>query len=70
MNHVLTPHERYMVLRAKDGWSLNLGADTLSVYTTRAGAREAAEKHVAAARQAGRNADWLDSTEDHHGDIA
>ena len=70
MNPVLTPHERYMVLRAKDGWSLNLGADTLHVYLSRADARDAAVHHVAAAREAGRSADWIDATEDHAGHVA
>ena len=69
MKPVLTPHERYLVLRAKDGWSLNLGADTLDVYSSRAGAREAAETHVAAARASGRNADWVDSVEGDSDDV-
>ena len=49
MKPVLSPHERYLVVRAKGGWSVNLGADELNVYSTRHDAREAAEKHCAAA---------------------
>lgn len=65
MKPVLSPHERYLVVRAKDGWAVNLGADELNVYSTRGDAREAAEKHVAAAVEAGRSADWQDVNEDH-----
>ena len=64
MKPVLSPHERYLVVRAKDGWSVNLGSDKLNVYSTRHDAREAAEKHCAAARAAGRSADWQDVGED------
>ncbi|HEX6858942.1 MAG TPA: hypothetical protein VF138_01905 [Caulobacteraceae bacterium] len=61
----LGPHERYLVVRAKNGWSVNLGADALEVFSNRAGACEAAEKMVAVARKAGREADWVDVSEDH-----
>lgn len=64
MKPVLSPHERYLVVRAKSGWSVNLGADGLNVYTTRKDACEAAEKHVADAMAAGRSADWQDASED------
>ena len=64
MKPVLSPHERYLVVRGRDGWALNLGADKLNVYSSRADAREAAERHVAAARDAGRSADWQDVAED------
>ena len=70
MKPVLSPHERYLVVRAKGGWSVNLGADELNVYSTRHDAREAAEKHCAAARDAGRSADWQDVSEDHPEGIA
>jgi hypothetical protein len=63
-------HERYLVVRAKDGWAVNLGADQLSVYSTRQDAREAAERHAAEARNAGRSADWQDVNEDHPEGIA
>lgn len=65
MKLVLSPHERYLVLRARDGWSVNLGSDELNVYSTRQDARAAAQAHCAAARQAGRSADWRDVAEDH-----
>jgi hypothetical protein len=58
-------HERYLVVRAKGGWSVNLGADMLNVYSTRQDARDAAVKHCAAAEAAGRSADWVDTGEDH-----
>lgn len=64
MKPVLSPHERYLVVRAKNGWAVNLGADALNVFSTRQDAREAAEKHAAAAREAGRGADWQDVSED------
>jgi len=64
MKHVLSPHERYLVVRAKEGWSVNLGADTLNVYSTRKDAQEAAVLHVDAALSDGRSADWLDVGED------
>ena len=70
MKPVLSPHERYLVVRAKEGWSVNLGSDQLTVYSTRQDAREAAEKHCAAARDAGRSADWQDIAEDHPEGIA
>jgi hypothetical protein len=57
-------HERYLVVRAKDGWSVNLGADMLNVYSNRQDAREAAANHCAAAMADGRNADWVDLAED------
>jgi hypothetical protein len=63
-------HERYLVVRARDGWSVNLGSDMLNVYTTRLDAREAAAKHCAAAVAAGRSADWVDIGEDHPEGIA
>ena len=46
MKPVLSPHERYLVVRAKGGWSVNLGADELNVYSTRHDAREAADAGV------------------------
>ena len=64
MKPVLGPHERYLVVRAKSGWAVNLGSDELNVYSTRDAAREAAETHVTAARGAGRKADWMDVCED------
>jgi len=65
MKPVLSPHERYLVVREKNGWAVNLGADALQVYTTRDDARRAAEQHVAAAAAQGRSADWMDVGEDH-----
>jgi hypothetical protein len=65
MKPVLSPHERYLVVREKNGWAVNLGADALQVYITRDAARRAAEQHVASAIAAGRSADWLDVNEDH-----
>lgn len=65
MEPVLTPHERYLVVRAKQGWSVNLGADTLQVFTTRDAARLAASDHARRAKAAGRSADWADVNEDH-----
>lgn len=70
MKPVLSPHERYLVVRAKDGWSVNLGADTLQAFTTREDAREAAQKHVDSAHAGGRSADWMDVSEDHPKDTA
>lgn len=64
MKPVLTPHERYLVVREKNGWAINLGADALHVYTTRDDARRAAEQHVSAAVAEGRSADWLDVSDD------
>jgi hypothetical protein len=65
MKPVLSPHERYLVVREKNGWAVNLGADALQVYTSRDDARRAAEQHVASAVAAGRSADWIDVNEDH-----
>lgn len=65
MNPVLSPHERYLVVREKNGWAVSLGADALQVYTTRDDAHRAAEQHVATAVAEGRSADWLDVNEDH-----
>jgi hypothetical protein len=65
MKPVLSPHERYLVVREKNGWAVNLGADALHVYMSRDDARRAAEQHVADAIAAGRSADWLDVSEDH-----
>jgi hypothetical protein len=70
MKPVLSPHERYLVVRAKNGWSVNLGADQLNVYSTREDAREAAVRHVGDAQAAGRSADWQDVGEDHPEGIA
>lgn len=39
---------------------MNLGADTLNVYSNREGARQAAAAFVQTALDAGRSADWLD----------
>ena len=64
MKPVLGLHERYLVVRARGGWAVNLGSDALNVYSTRQDAREAAERHATAARDAGRSADWLDVNED------
>lgn len=65
MKPALGLHERYLVVRAKGGWSVNLGADQLNVYSTRQDARDAAEQHAQMARQDGRSADWQDVGEDH-----
>jgi hypothetical protein len=70
MKPVLSPHERYLVVRSKEGWSLNLGADTLQVYSSREEARQAAVRQVENATANGRSADWIDVNEDHGGDIA
>jgi hypothetical protein len=70
MKQVLSPHERYLVVRSKDGWSVNLGADPLQVYSSREDARQAAIQQVENARACGRSADWIDVNEDHGGDIA
>ena len=70
MKPVLGPHERYLVVRAKNGWAVNLGADELNVFSSRDDARAAAERHVAAARDAGRHADWIDVGEDKPDGIA
>lgn len=64
MRPTLSPHERYLVVRARNGWSVNLGADALEVYDTRADACEAARRRVASAIAAGRSADWRDTNED------
>jgi hypothetical protein len=63
-------HERYLVVRAKNGWSVNLGADMLHVYSSRQDAREAAARHCADAQAAGRRADWVDTGEDHPEGVA
>jgi hypothetical protein len=70
MKPVLSPHERYLVVRAKEGWSVNLGADTLAVHTNRKDAQEAAAGHAQAAQAAGRSADWMDVGEDHPEGVA
>ena len=70
MKPELGPHERYLVVRAKDGWSVNLGADMLDVFVNREDARQAALKLVDEAKAAGRNADWIDVGEDHPEGIA
>lgn len=60
MDAHLGPHERYLVVRSKEGWSVNLGADTLNVYSNREDARLAAASMARTAVDAGRSADWLD----------
>ena len=70
MKPVLSPHERYLVVRAKDGWSVNLGADPLQIYPSREEAREAAVRQVENATVSGRSADWMDVNEDHPDVIA
>jgi len=70
MKPALGLHERYLVVRSKDGWSVNLGSDTLNAYTTRKDAQEAAIAHVEAALADGRSADWLDVGADHPEGIA
>jgi len=65
MKPELGPHERYLVVRAKDGWSVNLGADMLDVFVSREDARSEAERLVANATADGRRADWMDLCEDH-----
>lgn len=65
MKPELGPHERYLVVRAKEGWSVNLGADTLEVFSSRGAACEAAEQLVGVAKDGGRDADWMDVSEDH-----
>lgn len=69
MKPELGPQERYLVVRAKDGWAVNLGADMLDVFVSRAEARAKAESMVIAAREAGRRADWQDLGEDFAGDV-
>ena len=59
------PHERYLVVKAKDGWSVNLGADMLDVFVSREDARREAEMMVANATDDGRRADWMDLGEDY-----
>ena len=70
MKPVLGPHERYLVVRARSGWSVNLGADNLQVFTNREQARQEAQRLVEEAVAAGRNADWIDVGEDHPEGIA
>ena len=70
MKPVLSPHERYLVVRSKGGWSVNLGADPLHFYSSREDARQAAIQHVEDARANGRSADWMDVAEDRAGDVA
>lgn len=65
MKPVLGPHERYLVVRAKNGWSVNLGADQLQFFDNRLDAREEAQRLVDGALANGRNADWVDAAEDH-----
>jgi hypothetical protein len=64
MKIALSPHERYLVVRAKGGWSVNLGADALQVYPSRDDAREAAARHAESAVACGRSADWVDTADD------
>jgi hypothetical protein len=70
MKPVLGPHERYLVVRARSGWSVNLGADQLQFFDSRAGARNEAQRLVDEALAGGRNADWVDVGEDHPEGIA
>ena len=65
MKPALGPHERYLVVRAKSGWSVNLGADQLQFFESRAGACDEARRLVNEALADGRNADWVDVAEDH-----
>jgi len=65
MKPVLGPHERYLVVRAKSGWSVNLGADQLQFFDSRDSARGEAQRLVSEAIAAGRSADWVDVNEDH-----
>lgn len=65
MKPVLSPHERYLVVRAKAGWSVNLGADQLQFFNSRDAARTEAQRLVDDATANGRSADWLDVNEDH-----
>jgi hypothetical protein len=65
MKPALGPHERYLVVRAKTGWSVNLGADQLQFFDSRSDAREEAQRLVEDATSNGRSADWVDVAEDH-----
>ncbi|WP_369059972.1 hypothetical protein ABOZ73_00955 [Caulobacter sp. 73W] len=48
--------ERYVVLRYRDGWTVNIGADIVSLHPTEAEADQAARLKVEQAREAGRDA--------------
>ena len=46
--------ERYIVVKARGGWAVNVGADTLSVHASFDDARDEAARLAAAAAKAGR----------------
>jgi hypothetical protein len=46
--------ERYIVLKGRDGWAVNMGADTLSIHKTLEEARAEAMRLAGAATRDGR----------------
>lgn len=48
--------ERYVVLKYRDGWTVNIGADIVSLHPTENDAEEAARLKVRQAHAAGREA--------------
>lgn len=52
----------YLVVPAKQGWAINLGADSIAVFGVRAEALDEAERLVREARARGEAADLVDHT--------
>ncbi|WP_269716919.1 DUF2188 domain-containing protein [Caulobacter sp. NIBR2454] len=57
--------ERYVVLRYRDGWTVNIGADIVSLHPSQEAARDAAEKRVEEAQSEGRDAEFLGVLNNH-----
>lgn len=51
--------ERYVVLKYRDGWTVNIGADIVSLHPTQEAASDAARLMVEQARAAGREAEFV-----------
>lgn len=51
--------ERYVVLKYRDGWTVNIGADIVSLHPSEQEAEEAARLKVEQALEAGREAQFV-----------
>ncbi len=51
--------ERYVVLKYRDGWTVNIGADIVSLHPSEQEAEDAARLKVEQALQAGREAQFV-----------
>ncbi len=51
--------ERYVVLKYRDGWTVNIGADIVSLHPSEQEAEDAARLKVEQALEAGREAQFV-----------